>query len=81
MGTKLNVTEASKLLAMRSGKSIAQICREIGCGTPSNLQQMINNESIRTRVSSAMANACGYKLCFVPDDVEIDDMIEIEGKV
>lgn len=79
MGTDLSISEATKLMANRAGKSMAEICRKIDLGTPSNLTQMVNNESIKTRVSAAVAEACGYKMRFVND--ETGDVIEVKGEI
>ena len=82
MGTDLSVKEAVKLMLMRSGKSIAGVTRELGLGTPGNLSQMINNESLKLKISGAIAEVCGYKLIFLPDDYDMpDDAIEIKGDV
>lgn len=81
MGTELNVKEAYKLMLLRANKSIAGISRELELGTPANLSQMINNESLKLKIGANVANVCGYKLMLVPDDYEIEDAIEIKGEV
>ena len=79
MGTDLSISEATKLMAKRAGKSMAQVCKDIDLGTPSNLVQMVNGESIKARVSAAVAEACGYKMCFVNKDT--GDVIEVKGDI
>lgn len=79
---KLSVTEGLRLLAMRAGKSLAQINKDMGTGKqPANLVNMITRGSLRMKVGAAFAEACGYKMVLVPDDVEIADGIEIKGEV
>ena len=82
MGIRLKTHEALKVMLSLSGKSIAEVSRRIGTKTPSNLSQMITNESIRMRVGAAVCEACGYKLVLVPKDTDLgDNVIEIAGEV
>lgn len=79
---KLSVTEALRLLAMRVGKSLAQINKDMGTGKqPANLVNMVTRGSLRMKVGAAFAEACGYKMVLVPEDMDIDDAIEIRGEV
>jgi hypothetical protein len=81
MSARLNVTEGLRLLAMRVGRSVAQISKELGYKTPASLVNMITRGSIRMKVGAAMAEACGYKMVLIPKDIDIEDGIEIKGEV
>ena len=81
MGTEISVKEALKLMLMRSNKSIAGVTKKLELGTPGNLSQMINNETIRLQLTATIAKECGYKLVLLPDDVDTNEVegIEISG--
>lgn len=81
MGMKLKTAEAVKLMSARTGKSMAQMCRDLNMGTPANLVLMVNKGSLRARILAAMCEVCGYKMVLVPESVDIEDAIEIKGEV
>lgn len=81
MGTDISVKEALKLMLMRSNKSIAGIAKALDLGTAGNVSQMINNETIRLKLTATIAKECGYKLVLLPDDVDTNEVdgIEVSG--
>jgi len=81
MGMKLNVTEGLRLLAIKVGRSMAKISKDMGYKTPASLINMITRGSIRMSVGAAMCEKCGYKMVLVPEDVDVPDGIEIKGEI
>ena len=79
MGMKVTSSEAVRLMAMRSGMSLAGVSREMKMKMPTNLRNMVSRGSLRADVLADVAKACGYKMVLVPADAEIEDCIEIEG--
>jgi len=81
MVSKLSVTEGLRLVIMRAKKSMAQVCRELGMGTPANLTNMILNGGVKMRVGARIAENCGYQLMLVPEsEVEkVENGIVIKG--
>jgi len=82
MGMKVNVTEALKLLAIRKGKTISTINKEMGFKSDC-LGKQVGRGSIRMRVGAAVAEACGYKMVLIPEEVDVSEVdgIEIKGEV
>ena len=80
---KVTVTEALRMIAMRAGKSLAQLSRELTDVTPASFVNMVARGSMKMKVGAAFAEACGYKLVLIPKDVNIDDVdgIEIKGEI
>lgn len=78
---KLSVTEALRLLSMRTGISQAKISKVLGYKTSASLINMITRGTIRMKVGAAMAEACGYKMVLIPADMEIEEAIEIKGEI
>lgn len=78
---KVSSQEALKLIAARAGKSLAQLSREMTKVTPASFVNMVSRGSMKPQMMARFANHCGYKLVFIPDDIEVEDEIEIKGEV
>lgn len=81
MGMKLSVADALRMVIMLKGKSMAQVCRELGMGTPANLTSMIARGGVKMSTGAKIAENCGYRLVLVPEGEvgKIENGIEIEG--
>lgn len=79
MGMKLSVADALKMVIMLKGKSMAQVCRELGMGTPANLTSMIARGGVKMTTGARIADACDYELMLVPKGSEVENGITIIG--
>ena len=73
----LTMPEAIKLMLKRSGHSIASVSRRLGYNTPASIANMLTRGSLRLDMTAKIAGACGYKVMLIPEQMEIDDAIEI----
>ena len=80
MGTTLSIVEILKLIASRSGKSIAQLSAELGFKTRASLSAMILRGSMQPDLMQTYANKCGYKVMFVPMGQEVPGAVDYEGR-
>ena len=71
------------MIARRSKKSIAQLSREITNKQPAALVNMVSRGNMKMKIGAVFAEACGYKMVFIPADVNVEDVdgIEIKGEV
>ena len=79
MGMRLSVTDALRTMIMLKGKSMAQVCRELGMGTPANLTNMIARGGVKMSTGARIAEACDYELMLVPKGTEVENGITIIG--
>ena len=80
MGMRVGSTkEAVKLLGVISGMSLAQISKEMGLPMPTYLVNMVNRKSMKVDVLAEIAEVCGYEVMLVPEGVEVENSIVIEG--
>lgn len=77
---KVSVKEAIRMIAARAGKSLAQISREVTDSTPAAFVNMVSRGSMKMSVGAMVGEKCGYKLMYVPVDVDIEDGIEIRAE-
>jgi len=79
---RLSVSEAIRLMLDRAKKSMAQISRELGLGTPANVVSMVARGGVKMKVGAAIGEACGYTLMYVPNSEvgKIENGIEIKGE-
>lgn len=80
MSMKVSTKEAIKLLGALSGKSLAQISRDMGLPMPTYLVNMVSRGSIKTDVLVNIADVCGYEVMLVPKGAEVENGIEIKGE-
>lgn len=82
MGMKVNnAKEAVKLLSTISGKSLAQISKDMCLPMPTYLVNTLNRKSLKAETLAEIAEVCGYEVRLVPKDVIIDNDITIMGEV
>ena len=80
MGMKVNNSkDAIKLLGTISGKSLAQISKEMGLPMPTYLVNAVNRKSLKVETLAEIAKVCGYEVRLVPKGVNIDNDITIVG--
>lgn len=80
MGMKVNsAKEAVKLLGTISGKSLAQISKEMGLPMPTYLVNTVNRKSLKAETLAEIAEVCGYEVRLVPKGTLIDNDITIVG--
>lgn len=80
MGMKVNNSkDAVKMLGVISGKSLAQISKEMGLPMPTYLVNTVNRKSLKVETLAEIAEVCGYEVRLVPKDVSIDNDITIVG--
>ena len=77
---KVSTTEALRLIASRAGKSLTQLSKEMTKVTPASFVNMVARGSMKPHVMATFARHCGYKLVFIPEDIEVEDEIEIKGE-
>ena len=80
MGAALSIVEVMKLIAGRSGKSVARLSEELGFKSRASLSAMILRGTMQPDLMQTYANRCGYKVVFVPIDQEVENGIEYEGR-
>lgn len=80
MGTKLNVTEVCKIMAMRGDVSIAEISRRMGFKSRANLSAIVVRGTMQTDMMAKYAELCGFKLVAVPMDTDVENALEIAGR-
>ena len=71
---KLSVTESVRMIALRAGKSLAQLSHVVTGTQPAAFVNMVARGSMKMGVGAKVAEQCGYALMFVP--IELKDMIE-----
>lgn len=82
MGMKVSsAKDAVKLLGTISGKSMAQISKDMGLPMPTYLVNALNRKSLKAETLAEIAEVCGYELRLVPKGVEIDNDITMVGGV
>lgn len=81
MGTMLSIVEVMKLIAGRSGKSIAKLSKELGFNSRASLSAMILRGTMQPDLMQTYANKCGYKIIFVPIDQDVPNELCYEGRV
>lgn len=80
MGMKLSVTELSKIMAMRAGKSIAGLSKELGFNSRASLSGMVLRGTMQVDLLETYAELCGFKLVAVPMDTDVENGLEIAGR-
>lgn len=82
MGMKVSsAKDAVKLLGTISGKSMAQISKDMGLPMPTYLVNALSRKSLKAETLAEIAEVCGYELRLVPKGVEIDNDITMVGGV
>lgn len=80
MGTKLSVTEVSRLMAMRANKSIAKLSEELGFKSRANLTAMVSRGTMQMDLLQSYAELCGYKIVAVPIGQDVENALEFQGR-
>jgi len=78
MGMKVTIAEAIRLVAMRAGKSIAQVSRDMGMKASSNLVNMMARGDVKSSVLTRIADVCGYELALIPKGEDTENVITIK---
>ena len=82
MGMKVsNAKDAVRLLCAISGKSMAEISRDMGLPMPTYLVNMVNRKSLKAEMLAEIAEVCGYEVMLVPKGTETENSIVIKGEV
>jgi len=71
-------TEGIKLVLMRTKNSLAKISEKLGFKQRASLSQMLVRGTIRMNLAVAIVRKCGYRVWFLPDDVDGEEVGGIE---